>query len=788
MTVLESALGYQQSGLSVIPTGTNKRPRLASWAEYQKSIASPETIQEWFQGGNAQIAVIAGKISENLEVLDFDAQGEQFKAWVEIIKQENPALYNRLTIEQSPSGGFHVAYRSDLKIPGNSKLSQKGIEVSGQGEYPYKEKTLKAIKQGDKWFIIAELIETRGEGGYCLVAPSKGYSAIQGNLCAVPVLTAAERALLIDTARSLNQWILPINSQQPHTKANSTAGQKLPGQDFDERGDLTEILLKHAWTRTGRSGTVNGSPAEYWRRPGKTQGHSATLIDGRTFYVFSSNGYPFETGKAYGPFGVYTILEHQGDFTRAAQELAKQGYGTKTGSTKARAQGRSLNDLLQRFSGTTEYLWRQHLPKGMPTTINGREGAGKSSVCLAIAREILQQNPDGIIYWVASEGFVSDTVVKANALGLPLDGPFRIAEKPDGTFRFDLRFTEDRNLLAGLLDEVKDRLLCVFIDSIRGMTGGDDNDPKTGSVMHQVNSIICDRFGTTLVYIDHHKKGKAESLLDRSVGTTAKTAAVRVVLSILPASTYTRKIVMAKSNVCSTMPALKSIQIGDNIIISEDEDTSEQTLQSKVEHWLLSLFAENPSLRAAHIYEQGGTLGFSDAIIKKAKGQLGIKSEKRDNLWFWSFPIETRNSCNSYIPCSVSNGNHDESKGYEKGYSSDTEGARDTRDTRDTTVTRDIRDTLKTNSNSLNISSNNKELKGVDLNYPKEDEFQREPGDESEHEPIEILEVLTVEKDKNVKGGMTMEERCAEGLGCEWYQVAGRCRAGEELLRMANGC
>ena len=45
------------------------------------------------------------------------------------------------------------------------------------------------------------------------------------------------------------------------------------------------------------------------------------------FYVFTSNAYPFEPNKAYSPFNVYTLLEHNGDYTAAANTLLQYGYG-----------------------------------------------------------------------------------------------------------------------------------------------------------------------------------------------------------------------------------------------------------------------------------------------------------------------------------------------------------------------------------------------------------------------------------------------------------------------------
>jgi hypothetical protein len=66
---------------------------------------------------------------------------------------------------------------------------------------------------------------------------------------------------------------------------------------------------------------------EDWKRPGKEgNGISATLQNGY-FYVFSTNATPFDANQGYAPHRVYALLEHNGDFTAAANALIEQGYG-----------------------------------------------------------------------------------------------------------------------------------------------------------------------------------------------------------------------------------------------------------------------------------------------------------------------------------------------------------------------------------------------------------------------------------------------------------------------------
>jgi hypothetical protein len=210
------------------------------------------------------------------------------------------------------------------------------------------------------------LIETRGEGGLFLCAPTPGYELVQGDFCNLPVLSEAERDVLLQTAWELNEYLPPVVDGPRHATSSANVGDRCassaesahmcessadsshmsaasadhghisaenshittcpsenadrPGDDFNHRGDVRAVLQQHGWVR------VSGRDNEYWRRPGKTSGWSATL-KGQVLYVFSSNAAPFEPNRAYSPFSVYTLLEHGGDFEQAARCLRQLGYG-----------------------------------------------------------------------------------------------------------------------------------------------------------------------------------------------------------------------------------------------------------------------------------------------------------------------------------------------------------------------------------------------------------------------------------------------------------------------------
>ncbi|HUE71267.1 MAG TPA: bifunctional DNA primase/polymerase [Pirellulaceae bacterium] len=312
--LLPVAESYAKAGLSVIPIkpdGT-KAPAVAKWKPYQRRRATGKELRAWF-GQSAKspngIAVVCGSVSGNLEVVDVDAP-ELGPSLMAAIKSQSRGLVKRLSQVATPSGGLHLYYRCKT-IEGNQKLAMRAADSNG--------------RTGKK-----TLIETRGEGGY-VVAPGspanchslgKPYKHVAGPpLCKLTMLTEAEREIVLDAARSLNEAIEPAqaNGQGPPGASNR------PGDRFNRQADWGSILEPRGWTKAAES---NGEIR--WRRPGKSQGWSATTghcsngQSGDLLYVFSGNAAPFEAGRAYNKFAAHALLNHNGDFCEAAGELDGQ--------------------------------------------------------------------------------------------------------------------------------------------------------------------------------------------------------------------------------------------------------------------------------------------------------------------------------------------------------------------------------------------------------------------------------------------------------------------------------
>ena len=292
------------------------------WKRFQESQPTEAEVQEWLASyPGCGWAIIAGKVSGNLEVIDIEAIAP-IDELRERVNEVASNLLARLPIVETPSGGQHIYYRCET-VGRNQKLAEREIEVP--------EKTNASKEKDGRYYEVKTLVETRAEGGYVLsplcaagVHPSGGaYRLINGNLSNIPVITEEEQETLLSAARACNEYIKQSEVKGQREAKSEKVSKNRPGDEFNQRGEVRLLLEKHGWQQVGGS-----SAGELWARPGVTH-TSATLFSNGILYVFSTNANPLEGNRAYSPFGLYTALEHGGDFNSAAKALAKEGFGNE---------------------------------------------------------------------------------------------------------------------------------------------------------------------------------------------------------------------------------------------------------------------------------------------------------------------------------------------------------------------------------------------------------------------------------------------------------------------------
>jgi putative DNA primase/helicase len=338
--VLTAALAWHDAGYTVLPARADgsKAPD-AVWKTYQHETPTRQQIETWFTGGRPGLGLLCGAASGGLEMLELEgravAEGA-IAALQDLVTQAGlQDLWTRVTrgySEKTPSGGVHLLYRVDgALVPGNTKLANRPAredELTGDEQAVLAKAPHRVIPRG--------LAETRGEGGYVVIAPSHGpthpsgqpWVTWYGGPATVPTITAGEREQLHALFRCLDT--MPVRDVTPPRALQVVRDGSgvSPGDDFEAKvGWDDELLLGGAgWTRA-----FTGGHTSYWRRPGKdTPGFSATTGHDPArdrFYVFSS-ATEFDTEVPYTKFGVYALLHHNSDFKAAAKELRRLGFGT----------------------------------------------------------------------------------------------------------------------------------------------------------------------------------------------------------------------------------------------------------------------------------------------------------------------------------------------------------------------------------------------------------------------------------------------------------------------------
>ena len=344
----QTALRLHQAGLCVIPAAVDgsKRPWPdgPAWGAYQTTRPSLQQLDAWFSSGRYDgLGVVTGAVSGNLEMLEFEGRAIAEGVARELSELATASgladLWQKVTtgyMESTPSGGIHILYRVDGgDVAGNTKLARRPATEAELAANPH-----------DK---VKVLIETRGEGGYVVVAPSGGrthetgraWQMVAGGPDTIPTITAAERDLLHQLAAVFDRMAGPGATPPAPAPAPSSPLFSQPAPAHDEEGvspgdDYTakttwdEILVPRGWTKV----FTDSAGVTYWRRPGKRAGVSATTgrNDADNLYVFSTST-EFEPERPYDRFGAYAHLEHGGDHSAAAKALSAAGYGVRVERT-----------------------------------------------------------------------------------------------------------------------------------------------------------------------------------------------------------------------------------------------------------------------------------------------------------------------------------------------------------------------------------------------------------------------------------------------------------------------
>mgnify|MGYP001594094635 CR=1 FL=1 len=292
------ALASADSGLSLIPITEGKKtphPILGAKHDLLARRSTREEAEKWVEAGVTSWAIANGAVSNNLVTLDFDEKNypDLYDLWYARLSDEQKAVIDACVISTTRNAGHHVRYRTETSQP-TIKLSRSFIDE-----------------------IVETTSEVRGEGSYALIPPSAGYTFIQSDLTTLPQVTDEMHEEFIDILRTFNEV-----EDEPATgyewKPTDTIAGDRPGDRLNALMSWEEILTPHGWVQELKN---------HWRRPGKKAGEGISATTDHAgvpmLYVFSSSAAPFTENRGVSKFHAFALLNHNGDFSAAAQAAAE---------------------------------------------------------------------------------------------------------------------------------------------------------------------------------------------------------------------------------------------------------------------------------------------------------------------------------------------------------------------------------------------------------------------------------------------------------------------------------
>jgi putative DNA primase/helicase len=335
--LLPVALEWLAAGGAPVPIGMAEKHPCVRWKQYheQGRLPSEDEVRIWFgNGSRAGLGLLAGH--GGLEMLELEAravaEGVLDELTAELGARGLAPLWERIAkgySEESPSGGYHVILRvTGGAVLGNTQLARRPESAA---ELDAREMTAVEARKGAKKPRPVVLIETRGIGGFTVLAPTvkgngKAWALLSGGPRAVAEVSVAERdelyaSRMCDTYAAWKAEQQPVAAVRQHAADDHETGQAevvSAELGFAAYAPWADILEPAGWVHAGDDDQGH----QLWRRPGKADGLSATTSEDGGLWVFSSST-EFDTEVPYSKDAAYAVLHEDIDPAEALKR-----YGT----------------------------------------------------------------------------------------------------------------------------------------------------------------------------------------------------------------------------------------------------------------------------------------------------------------------------------------------------------------------------------------------------------------------------------------------------------------------------
>ena len=306
---------------------------------------------------------------------------------------------------------------------------------------------------------------------------------------------------------------------------------------------------------------------------------------------------------------------------------------------------------------TTEWLWHPYIPFGKLTIMQGDGGDGKTTTALQIISAITTGSllpecitsvgPFDVIFQTAEDG-LGDTI-KPRLLQAQADVSrvHVVDESMEGLTLSDARI-EQAILQTGAK--------LIVLDPLQAYLGAKIDMHRANEVRPVLKKVgdIAEKYGCAFVVIGHLNKSTNKSQY-RGLGSVDIYSAARSVLTFgrVREQQYLRAFAHTKANLAPEGPSIAyelHPETGFRWIGKSDISAAELLGSDYEGGWrkketaferattLLQKELAQATLSAEDIYSKAEELEISKRTLDTAKAQLGVKSRKIGNQWFWEIP------------------------------------------------------------------------------------------------------------------------------------------------------
>jgi hypothetical protein len=276
---------YVESGYSFFNTASREKKILTVWKPFQTRKPTEKEISAWLRSPVQNYAIVCGEIS-NIVVFDVDT-----KYGGDPTPFQNRGLYEVRT----PSGGYHFYTLYDPLL---SSTKHKKEPKSG----------------------ILKFVDVQSNGALVFCPPTTFENGKYTIINDVPI-THLPDDLLAKVLEDLEPEKESTDFTPYIPRPHSEKGR--PGDIFNALASWEEVLIPLGWVKVGRA-----TPTQFWRRPGKNKGISAsTNWKGYDLFFPFTKFFPeLEQKKGYTKFSLLAALKYGGDFNATAKALVMENY------------------------------------------------------------------------------------------------------------------------------------------------------------------------------------------------------------------------------------------------------------------------------------------------------------------------------------------------------------------------------------------------------------------------------------------------------------------------------